>query len=218
MRWIKYIWILLVIYIACSARTCNEDEEVTDQQKEEYTMNLLSNVKNVFTTDSLSDHLLRAYEITAMEKLVDFTDYMKIVSDTSLDIRFRQHVAGLVRELFLSDEIEIAYLSELGTFSGHKTLEEILLNNLANGNTYRIEPFQIKITRPLCCINDSVFTGTISFNYRFIPLDDQDTSKTYSAKLITDIYLIKKLRSFGEGRIKIWDICLGDIKQYPSDL
>ena len=108
MKWTKYIWILIVIYIVCSARTCNENEEASENQKEQYTMNLMNSVRNVFTSDSLSDYFLRAYEMTAIEKLNDFADYMKIISDTTLDLRIRKHTAELARGLFLNDEIDLS--------------------------------------------------------------------------------------------------------------
>ena len=75
MKWTRYILILIMIYLVCSARTCNEDEETTASKEEQYIMNLKDSVKHVFMSDSLTDQLLRAYEVTALEKLNDFADY-----------------------------------------------------------------------------------------------------------------------------------------------
>jgi len=211
MRWIKYIWILIIIYIVCSARTCTESEEPSEEQKEQYTMNLINSVKHVFTSDSLSDHFLRAYEITAMEKLTDFADYMKIISDTTLDLKFRQHSAELVRNLFISDEIELSGWSRSYHAPDLIILEHLISYGLSEGVSRWNKPIQINIMKPFNNINDSTFTGRLSFNYISLSFNNQDTSVTPSAKLAIDIYLMKKTRSFGNDRFRVWEVYLGDM-------
>jgi len=211
MKWVKYIWILIVIYIVCSARTCNESEEATEVQKEEYTMNLMNSVKHVFTSDSLSDHLLRAYEITATEKLTDFADYIKIISDTTLDLRFRQHAAELVRDLFISDEIDLSGWSKSYPEPGLNILEHLLSYSLSEGVLFWIKPININIIKPFTSINDSTFTGNLSFINKCVPLSSRDTSEIESVELVIDIYLVKKVRSFGKDQISVWNVYLGDI-------
>jgi hypothetical protein len=193
MKWIRYIWILIVIYIVCSARTCNESEEGTAKEEEQYTTNLMRSVKDVFTSDSLSDHLLSAYEITAAERLNDFADYMKIISDTTLDLKFRQHAAEIVRDLFVPEEVNSYSLSE--------------------GISCWIRPIQITILKPFTSLNDSTFTGCLSFNYNSVPLNSRDKSEIASGKLVIDIYLIKMLSYFGKERLRVWEVYLGDINQ-----
>jgi hypothetical protein len=212
MKWIKYIWILIVIYIVCSARTCNENEEASEMQKEEYTTNLRNSVKHVFTSDSLSDNLLRAYEITATEKLTDFADYIKIISDTTLDLRFRQHAAELVRDLFISDEIDLSGWSKSYPEPGLNILEHLLSYSLSESVLFWIKPININIIKPFTSINDSTFTGNLSFINKCVPHSSRDTSEIESGELVIDIYLVKKLRSFGKDQISVWDVYLGDIK------
>ncbi len=53
------------------------------------------------------NQLLRAYEVTAAQRFNDFADYLRIISDTTLDLKFRQHAAELVKGLFISDKIEL---------------------------------------------------------------------------------------------------------------
>jgi hypothetical protein len=211
MKWVKYIWILIVIYIVCSARTCNESEEATEKQKEQYTMNLMNSVKHVFTSDSLSDHLLRAYEITATEKLIDFADYMKIISDTTLDLRFRRHAAELARDLFISDEIDLSGWSKFYPEPGLNILEHLLSYSLSESVLFWIKPININIIKPFTSINDSTFTGNLSFINKCVPLSSRDTSEIESVELVIDIYLVKKVRSFGKDQISVWNVYLGDI-------
>ena len=212
--WIKYIWILIVIYIVCSARTCNESEVTTDVQKEEYTMNLINSVKNVFTSDSLSDYFLRAYEKTAIEKLNDFADYMKIISDTTLDLRFRKHTAELVKGLFLTDEIDLSGWSKSYPEPGLNILDTLISYSLSEGVSFWNRPMQINFIKPFISINDSTFTGDLSFNYKSLSLSIQDTLEIASGSLVIDIYLMKKTKTFGKARFTVWDVYLGDMNEY----
>jgi len=211
MKWVKYIWILLMIYIVCSARTCNENEEASEKQKEQYTINLLNSVKQVFTSDSLSDHLLRAYEITATEKLNDFADFMKIISDTTLDVRIRQHAAELVMDLFISDEIELSGWSKSYPEPGLNILNNLVSYSLSEGVSFWNRPMHINFIKPFASINDSTFTGILSFNYKSLSLSGQDTSEISSGRLIIDIYLMKKTKAFGIDRLPVWDVYLGNM-------
>jgi hypothetical protein len=211
MKWIKYIWILIVIYIFCSARTCNENEKATEKQKEQYTMNLMNSVKNVFTSDSLSDHFLRAYEITAIEKLNDFADYMKVISDTTLDLRFRQKSAELVRNLFVSDKIILSKWSKNYPESGLYTLDKTIEYLLSEGTLAWIEPVDIRSIVPFALKNDSTWIGMLKCNLEYFSLSKKDTSKMPDRDIYVNIYLIKRVRYFGQEEIKVWQVYLGDI-------
>ena len=212
MNRIKYIWILIMIYIFCSARTCNESEEATEVQKEQYTMNLMNSVKNVFTSDSLSDYFLGAYEMTAIEKLNDFADYMRTISDTTLDLKFRQHAAELVKELFVTDEIELSAWSKSITQSALKTLDHLISYSLSGGVTFWNQPMQINFIKPFTSLNDSTFTGDLSFKYKSLSFKGQETSEIVTGKLVMDIYLMKKTKAFGIDRFPVWDVYLGKMK------
>jgi len=212
MKWTRHILILIMIYLVCTARTCNEDEATTASREEQYIMNLKDSVKHVFMSDSLTDQLLRAYEVTALEKLNDFADYMRIISDTALDLKFRQHAAELVKGLFISDDVELHSRSKIYTEPDLITLEFLLANSLSEGISYRINPLQITVSNPFVSKNDSTFIGNLSFINKCVPLSSKDTSEIKSRELVIDIFLIKKLRSFGNDQIKVWDVYLGDIK------
>jgi hypothetical protein len=210
MRWIKYIWIPIVIYLTCSARTCTEDQESIAKSEAIYTKNLKENVKQVFTSDSLPEHFLRAYEVSATEKLNDFADYIKIISDTSLDRRFRMHSAELVKKMFVSDEINLSGWCKTYPKSLVVNLEELLAYGLREGMSGWIKPVQMNFSEPFVMKNDSTFTGNLTFNCKYLPWKSTDTSEI-SDKISVNIYLVRKLKSFGTDQYKVWDVYLGDI-------
>ncbi|HBE42037.1 MAG TPA: hypothetical protein DDW27_12685 [Bacteroidales bacterium] len=211
MRWMRYILILSMIYLVCTARTCNENEEAVAIREERFTMNLKDSIKDVFMSDTIDDKLLRAYEVSAVQKLNDFADYLRIISDTTLDMKFRQHAAELVKGLFVTDEIELNIRSNICYESGLNSMELLLAHSLSEGISCLINPLQITVSKPFVSENDSAFTGNLSFINRYVPPVSRDTSGTESLRLIIDIYLVKRLRSFGEDQLEVWDVYLGDI-------
>jgi hypothetical protein len=172
----------------------------------------MNSVKEVFASDSISDHLLRGYEVTAVEKLIDFADYIKIIADTTLDLRFRQQATQLVRDLFISDEIELSHLSNAYPGKDINTLKQLLTFSLSEGIPYWTKPIQIDINKPFSVLNDSTFTGNLSFNYLSIYFISQDTLDMPSGTMLIEIYLMKKTRSFGKDQFRVWEVYLGDIK------
>jgi hypothetical protein len=211
MKWTSYILTLVIIYLVCTARTCNEDESAAVNREEQYIMSLKDSVKNVFMSDSLSDQLLRAYEISAAEKLNDFADYMKIISDTTLNLKFRQHAAELAKGLFVTDKIELHNWSKTYPQSDLYTLGLLLSYSLSEGISCWINPMQINVTKPLVNENDSTFIGNLSIMSNCVPFNNKDTSEIVSGELVVDIYLVKKFRYFGNERIRAWNVYLGDI-------
>ena len=211
MKWTRYILIVIMIYLVCSARTCNEDEETAAGREEKYILNLKDSVKHVFMSDSLTEQILRAYEVTAAQRLNDFADYLKIISDTALDLRFRKHAAELVTELFISDEIELSGWSKSYPEPGLNILNNLISYSLSKGVSFWNQPMQINFINPFTSINDSTFTGDLSFNYKSLSHGGQDTLEIASERLVIDVYLMKKTKTFGKDRFRVWDVYLGDM-------
>ncbi|HAM08940.1 MAG: hypothetical protein A2X05_03635 [Bacteroidetes bacterium GWE2_41_25] len=211
MKGLNYKLILIIIYLACSARTCTEDEESNARKEENYISNLKNDLKEVFTSDSLSEQFLRAYEITASDMLNDFADYLKIISDTNLDPEFRQHSAVMVRNLFISDKIKLSGLSNNYPESALYTLDRLLDHILSEGMPVWFKPVQIIVTAPFAAENDSTFIGNLSCKLECQALSSKGTSEILPDIITVDIYLVKRYQYFGDNHIKIWEAYLGDI-------
>jgi hypothetical protein len=209
MKWTRYILILIMIYLVCSARTCTEDEAATAGREGKYIMNLKDSVKHVFMSDSLTEQMLLAYEVTAAQKLNDFADYLRIISDTTLDLKFRQHAAKLAKELFVTDDIELTSWSRSIPQLCLKTLENLISYSLSGGVTFWNQPVQINFIKPFTSINDSTFTGDLSFNYKTLSLNGLDTLDIVSGRLVIDVFLMKRTKSFGKEQLPVWDVYLG---------
>ena len=73
---------LILLYILFTAKSCESDEQ-SRAQEEARTVAAKDSIAGAFTTDSLGNSALRAFEATAMAKIYDFGDYLKILSDTA---------------------------------------------------------------------------------------------------------------------------------------
>jgi hypothetical protein len=174
---------------------------------------LKDSVRIVFETDSIGDTFIRAYEETARRKLIDFADYLKIVSDTSLDKEFRKQAAEMVSKIFISGEVKIVNWNIINSKSGINTLEQLLDKSLSEGMISWIEPFKINVRKPLILLNDSALVGSLSFYQRRIPFVDEISSDTIDKMFFIDIYTLKKVKSFDKEQFRIWEVFLGDIKK-----
>ena len=211
MKWIRYIWILISIYLICSARTCTEDEDTATKREEQHIINLRDSIKSVFISDTLSDQFLKSFEITAIQKLNDFADYLKIISDTSLEVQFRQQAAGLVRDLFVNDKIGLHDWGIIYPEHNPETLKYLIEHCLSDGIPFWIQPSQISIRNSFTRENDSTYLGSLSFYQNRIPFINPEQSEIVIGELVIDIYLIKSLKFIGDQQFKVWDVYLGDI-------
>ncbi len=138
---------------------------------------------------------------------------MKIISDTTLDLRFRQHAAGLIRDLFISDEIDVSGWSKTYPEPDLDILEHLLSYSLSEGVLFWLKPIDIAIIKPFTSTNDSTFTGNLSFNYKSLYHSGQETTEITSGRLVIDICLMKETRSFGNEQFRVWEVYLGNINE-----
>jgi hypothetical protein len=213
MKWLSYILLLALIYIICSAKGCTDDQNIRELNEEKLIIALRDSVRSVFETDSIGDTFIRAYEQTACRKLIDFADYLKIVSDTSLDKEFRKQAAEMVSKIFISGEAKIVNWSIIDSKSEINTLEQLLDRSLSEGMISWIEPFKINVRKPLTLLNDSALAGSLSFYQRRIPFIDEISSDTIDKMFFIDIYALKKVKSFDKEQLRIWEVFLGDIEK-----
>jgi hypothetical protein len=94
---------------------------------------------------------------------------------------------------------------------GFNTLEQLLERSLLEGNSFWTQISQIAVNSPYTCENDSAFIGNLSFNCRRIPFGINDTLETGTEKLMINIYLLKKLKSYGDEQFRVWEVYLGEI-------
>ncbi len=212
MKLLKYIWILIIIYLACTARTCVEDEDAAAFREEKSVIAAKDSIRLVFTSDSVSYLSLRSYELTAAEKLIDFADYLKISADTTLDTEFRRHALEMAGSQFITKDaiMEDWYHGcPINTDKARETKGSVLA--LLNTD-YWAMPEKIETINPLIMQNDSTYKGRLSFYQKWLSFSGYQNPANISGPLTIDFYLIKTMKYFGGQQLRVWDIYLGNIE------
>jgi len=210
MKRVSNILILILIYFICGSRTCSEESSMKEVNEENSLIASKDSIRKAFEVDPLSNDLLRGYEETAKQKLSDYADYMKIVSDVSLDMTFRHQAGEMVKRLFVSGDIDTRNWNKQYSQTEPSSLNELLEKSLLQGIPNWVQPEQISVLKPLTAGNDSTYTGKLSFYQKFIPFDIQKSQVTVSEMSGVDIYVIKKVKSFGSESLIMWEVNLGN--------
>ena len=213
MKLFKYIWIIILFYFVCSARTCVEDEDAAAVREEQYIKEMKDSIKHVFMSDSLSGDLLRSFEMTAEKKLIELADYLKIAADTTLDQKFRQQALEMAEDLIIPEKVVLnawfmAYPGKKLVYSDFSTSQ---LHS--EGFSQWAKPEQIILNIPLTRETDSLYKGSLSFCQKWFSFIDTQNPVNISEPLTIDFYLIKTMKSFGGQQLKVWSVGFGSIKQ-----
>jgi hypothetical protein len=211
MKRISGILILIIICFICGSPTCSEDSHMKSVNEQNALALSRDSIRKAFEIDYPDEELLKAYEETAKQKLSDFADYHKIVSDTSVNIKFREQGAEMVKNLFISNDIKIRNWGYGESENDISTLKELLEKGLSEGSAYWTQPEQIKVLSPLAAVNDSTYTGRLSFYKKCTPFDTRKSQPPISQMISVDIHVIKRGKSFGDTTIMMWEVYLGNL-------
>jgi hypothetical protein len=205
------ILILIMMWLLCSSRTCTEDRNLSAVNESKAMSATKDSIRMAFAAGHPDEDLLRAYEETARLKLTDFADYLKIVSDTSLNIKFREQAAEMVRRLFVNGDTKVRNWAKAYSENDIPTLNELLAKGLSKGFTLWIQPEQVHVSAPLAVRDDSTYTGRLSCNQKCMFFNVMKSPSPISQITYIDFYLIKRVKSFGDESMIVWDVYLGNI-------
>jgi hypothetical protein len=116
----------------------------------------------------------------------------------------------MTRKLFVPGEINTGKWSKIYR-NDLTTLDKLLEESLKKGQSCWIQPEQITVLNPLTRKNDSTFKGRLSFNQRYILFSKPDSSEIRYRKMLIDFYAVKRTKPFGNEKLRVWEIYLGDI-------
>jgi len=210
MKWIINIFLLALMWIIFGAPSCSDDGGRAKYEQKRITASVDS-IKQTFEVDIPDARMLRAYEETAGQKLSDFADYLKIASDSTKDMVFRKQAADMAGKLFMSRYIDTRNWSKAYDVTDLNTLEQLLAKSLSHGMPNSLIPTQVKVSSQLEQQNDSSFKGRLSFYQQSFPYTNPDQRVANTVKLEIDFYALRKVKPFGETKLRIWEVYLGDI-------
>jgi hypothetical protein len=212
MRWFNYIFSISLIWLICSADGCDDGATMAERSEERQIASMKDSIREVFEVISPDDRLLRAYEATAKQKLIDFSDYIKIASDTSVNIVFRTQAAEMAGKLFKSGSTVVEKWNNGNAGHGVETVDSLLGKSIAIRINSYIQPVQITVQNPLKMKNDSVYQGNLAFYPQRNFFVKNDSPLASNELLIIDVYAVKKVKHFGKESLSVWEVFLGDLK------
>lgn len=209
-RWL-YIISFLMIVLICTADGCSENPKATAQRETLLTSDLIDSIKKTFTPDTLSQAALNSYEISAIQRLRDLSDYLDTSSDTTLDLRVRNQAYEMIRDLFRPGEHYYRYLSSICPCQVNEQTDFLNPAISPGGLTCRLRPSHIMLSEKLQRVNNNIYVGELSFS-QVITNSGREKSEADMVRTFTiEIFLIRNPKSFGSQVLNVWDIYLGVI-------
>lgn len=169
-----------------------------------------------FSKDTLTANDLKVYEIRAIQKLQEFSDYFEIISYSSYSEQLREKAIANVLSMFADERTTIEdsistkpnttnqkvkmqlkkFLSEIGETEYSSIKSEI--------NSISVES---KLSSPF-----DTYVGLLTYKQTTLFYKDNNTPvKSINTDKSIVIYVIKKDKQFGNKKKTIWEVKLGAI-------
>ena len=150
----------------------------------------------------LTTEQLEAFELRAIQKFYDFTDFIKVISNNQIDKDLRAHSIQLSTELFISDSIQISDTTLMNKSELPVKLIDFLKRIKPRSNPISIQTISLDFTHPL--------NKDTSNNYSGI-MESEIMIKNKIKKLTITVNVIEIQKDFGENSQSVMEVRLGNI-------
>ena len=200
----KICWLALAILASCA--TANKEEIALAESPEKADVSL--EIDRQFSAQRLGRGSLIAFESRAKEKLVDFFNYLDLVSDPKYDLAFKTHAMNLAEELFIDFNAPITGFGEQ-----YPTARQVLQGHLeGNYGEREFVVISIEISQELQSTqNQEFYNGLLSYDVNI-----REPGKPGLKALRGDIPFnaLKVDKSFGDTSRRVWEVLLGESPVY----
>ena len=193
---IKYLILLMASMLTLASPTC--EDEVSSDNKVQLEQEALQAITEDFRTESLTKRNLDAFEYRALEKLMDYSDYLNIVYDQNLDEAFQYQASENIMDLFTGRSAPINPLPpriDPGSYSSIKFLAD-----------------SIEIIIPLEKQPTETYIGSMQYSLKILGITGSDTLNLDSSLHRMGMLLQMSLKDFGENSLLVWEVLLSDDK------
>jgi hypothetical protein len=211
----KYLLVFCAIlaYLLFCSKSCESPRQEDTGLQEIKLTKIRDSIKNEFESEYLSKKALRAFEVKAKEKIVDFSDYLNIYMDKSMDETLKSQSGKMILGLFISDsaQIEIRPLNRI--HEKLMTIEAFLTSDSSFANdSIHFQFDSIEVEKPLHRIDESGYAGTLKFLQTVKVYSSPDSSSTDTAEKKAEMFVVKVKKPFGADTLQIWRVFLGNIQ------
>jgi hypothetical protein len=194
-RLLKYVSLLAVCFLVMAFPPCEDESYPVDARRDH--IYRLEAASDVFTSESLSDKNLEAFEFKAVEKLMDYADYLGIIHSKGYAESSRQQARQNVAGFFKSDKNADAAIS-FKNISGPYDSFQILVDS-------------VDIIDPLSREADTRHTGNMIYAETILGINTSDTVIISHSHRNMEIVLQMDYKDFGENSLLVWEVLLGEI-------
>ncbi len=201
---------LFCAFVLLAAPGCEREDRSGILREQKSIQSSRDSITSVFTTDSLSPEMLTAYEESAKLLFADFSDYLNILSDTTLAPEFKAKTRQMILDMFISEYALIGFSNE-----NEVGMEKVALVDLLDrGNVFiksseKLQPDSILISEPLHQVNDTLLQGRLTYIFRPSPSHPNEKKYLFSGRSI-EFFTLKRMKRFGKEEYKVWTVLLGE--------
>jgi len=209
------ILILLVIpaYLILCSKSCDSDREHDALEHKAKTEQTKEGIRQEFQSDYLSDQTLRAFELKAKQKLVDFADYLSIYYNKNLDKALKDQAGQMITGLFASDKTVIKSFFPQKVSSREYLLTDFLRQDfMPDYSSVNVLIDSISVDTPLKRSGNDLFRGNLTFYRRLEACAPSDTLIIPGNRMNVEIIAKKVNKTFGTDTLQVWGVFLGNIR------
>jgi len=208
----KFIFIIAAIlcYITLSSKSCSDRKQNDNLSQEEKLIHEKADIRNEFESEFIPEKSLTAFEYKAKQKLTDLSDYLNILSDSSIDNSFKEQSKLMVLNLFVSDTIGISNCLTNDTDFRKESIKNFVKNTTFTGSN-KIILDSIRVIEPLHITSDHSYNGRLAFSRRMKNRSAKDTFWSPPASLQAEFFVSKIKKSFGTDTLQVWHLSFGTI-------
>ena len=200
---ILFTIVILSIY-SCARENKSEDmTSIATETEESISADEYTEMESMIESKptELTKEQKEAFQLRAIQKVQDFLDYVKIISDSKVDKRLKDHSAKLSIELFVSDSILITD-SILTDSAVSVPLKNYLTVLKSKKTPVYIKTEKLHFSEPLTADSLNNYKGIIEAKIKI---------KGHSLTKNIEVFLTEIDKNFGENKKDITEVRLGNI-------
>ena len=191
---LKYLMLLAACLLILASPTC--EEEVSPEQRRQNRIEELQGVAEDLRSEALTRNNIEAFEFKAVEKLIDYADYLDLVYNSNLDNSFRNQAQENIKRLFTGRSAP-----------GQPVPDNIIPENY---NSLQFIIDSIEVINHLERQVTETYTGRMQYSFQILGITGMDTLNLDSSIHQIGMQLQMKVKDFGENSLLVWEILLSD--------
>lgn len=193
---------MLILFIALASSACAISKKENDRAEKQIKAETISD--NILLNDSISSAHLKYFEDRAIQKLIDFYDYLNMLGHENYNETIIKEVRSSAENLFFDIRQDIAPYKTSNDEMIKRTIDELLKENIGENALPELDILNVEITENLKIVNGSYFIGQLIFDIR-----DKEAALIITKK--GQFSLRKMEKKFGDENLKIWEVFLDNI-------